>query len=59
MNQREANMLCLRDTLEHLSSNQQRLEWMEDRSPNLGRESRAVQTFIGSRCRFWVARRPT
>jgi ubiquinone/menaquinone biosynthesis C-methylase UbiE len=35
------------------------LEWMEDRSPNLGRESRAVQTFIGSRCRFWVARRPT
>jgi hypothetical protein len=30
MNQREANMLCLRDTLEHLSSNQQRLEWMED-----------------------------
>jgi hypothetical protein len=30
MSQRDANMLCLRDTLEHLSANQQRLEWMED-----------------------------
>jgi hypothetical protein len=30
MNQRDANILCLRDTLEHLTTNQQRLEWMED-----------------------------
>ncbi|MHB1424152.1 MAG: hypothetical protein ACYC3I_13330 [Gemmataceae bacterium] len=30
MSQRDANMLCLRDTLEHLSVNQQRLEWTED-----------------------------
>jgi hypothetical protein len=30
MSQREANLLCLRDTLEHLSVNQQRLEWTED-----------------------------
>ena len=30
MNQRDANLLCLRDTLEHLTVNQQRLEWTED-----------------------------
>ena len=30
MSQRDANLLCLRDTLEHLSTNQQRLEWTED-----------------------------
>lgn len=30
MSQRDANLLCLRDTLEHLSVNQQRLEWAED-----------------------------
>ncbi|HTU23099.1 MAG TPA: hypothetical protein VMG10_34000 [Gemmataceae bacterium] len=30
MSQRDANLLCLRDTLEHLSANEQRLEWMED-----------------------------
>ncbi len=30
MSQRDANLLCLRDTLEHLSVNQQRLEWTED-----------------------------
>jgi hypothetical protein len=30
MNQRDANLLCLRDTLEHLSANEQRLEWTED-----------------------------
>jgi hypothetical protein len=30
MSQRDANMLCLRDTLEHLSVHQQRLEWTED-----------------------------
>lgn len=30
MSQREANILCLRDTLEHLTANQQRLEWTED-----------------------------
>jgi hypothetical protein len=30
MSPREANMLCLRDTLEHLSANQQRLEWTDD-----------------------------
>jgi hypothetical protein len=30
MSQRDANILCLRDTLEHLSTSQQRLEWMED-----------------------------
>jgi hypothetical protein len=30
MSQREANMLWLRDTLEHLSSSQQQLEWTED-----------------------------
>jgi len=24
------DMLCLRDTLEHLTANQQRLEWTED-----------------------------
>jgi hypothetical protein len=30
MSQRDANILCLRDTLEHLSVNQQRLEWTED-----------------------------
>jgi len=36
-----------------------KLEWVEDRCPDLGRESRVVQAFIGSRCRFWVARRPT
>jgi hypothetical protein len=30
MSQRDANLLCLRDTLEHLSVNQQQLEWTED-----------------------------
>jgi hypothetical protein len=30
MSQRDANLVCLRDTLEHLSVNQQRLEWTED-----------------------------
>jgi hypothetical protein len=30
MSQRDANLLCLRDTLEHLTVNQQRLEWTED-----------------------------
>jgi hypothetical protein len=30
MSQREAKILCLRDTLEHLSANQQRLEWTDD-----------------------------
>lgn len=30
MSQRDANILCLRDTLEHLAVNQQRLEWTED-----------------------------
>ncbi len=30
MSQRDANLLCLRDTLEHLSVSQQRLEWTED-----------------------------
>lgn len=30
MSQRDANLLCLRDTLEHLSDSQQRLEWTED-----------------------------
>jgi hypothetical protein len=30
MSQRDANILCLRDTLEHLTTNQQRLEWTED-----------------------------
>ena len=31
MSQREANLLCLRDVLEHLSSTQKQLEWTEDR----------------------------
>jgi hypothetical protein len=30
MSQRDANMLCLRDTLEHLTASQQQLEWTED-----------------------------
>jgi hypothetical protein len=30
MSQREANILWLRDILEHLSLTQQKLEWMED-----------------------------
>jgi hypothetical protein len=30
MSQRDANILWLRDTLEHLSASQQRLEWTED-----------------------------
>ena len=30
MSQRDANLLCLRDTLEHLSVNEQQLEWTED-----------------------------
>jgi SAM-dependent methyltransferase len=34
------------------------LERVEDRCPDLTRESTAVKAFIGSRCRFWVARRP-
>jgi ubiquinone/menaquinone biosynthesis C-methylase UbiE len=36
-----------------------KLEWVDDHCPDLARESKAVRTFIGSRCRFWVARRPT
>jgi hypothetical protein len=31
MSQREATLLWLRDILEHLSANQQRLEWTTDR----------------------------
>jgi SAM-dependent methyltransferase len=34
------------------------LEGLEDRCPDLARESKVVQAFIGSKCRFWVARRP-
>lgn len=30
MNQREMNLLWLKDTLEHLSANQHLLEWSED-----------------------------
>jgi hypothetical protein len=30
MSQRDANILCLRDTLEHLTVSQQRLEWTDD-----------------------------
>jgi hypothetical protein len=30
MSQREARLLCLRDILEHLTANQQRLEWATD-----------------------------
>ena len=30
MSQRDANMLWLRDTLEHLCASQQQLEWTED-----------------------------
>lgn len=30
MSQRDANILCLRDTLEYLSASQQRLEWTDD-----------------------------
>jgi SAM-dependent methyltransferase len=35
------------------------LEWVDDHCPDLARESNVAKTFIGSRCRFWVARRPT
>ena len=35
------------------------LEWVGDHCPDLARESNAVKEFIGSTCRFWVARRPT
>jgi SAM-dependent methyltransferase len=35
-----------------------KLEWVEDRCPDLSRESGAVRRFVGSRCRFWVACRP-
>lgn len=31
MSQREANLVCLRDVLEHLASTQKQLEWTEDR----------------------------
>jgi hypothetical protein len=31
MSQRQANLLWLRDILEHLSSTRQKLEWTEDR----------------------------
>jgi hypothetical protein len=31
MSQRESTLLWLRDVLEHLSANQQRLEWTTDR----------------------------
>jgi hypothetical protein len=31
MSQREANVLWLRDILEHLSASQKQLEWAEDR----------------------------
>jgi SAM-dependent methyltransferase len=34
-----------------------KLEWVEDRCPDLARESDAVKSFIGSKCRFWIARR--
>jgi SAM-dependent methyltransferase len=34
-----------------------KLVWVEDRCPDLARESSAARAFIGSRCRFWVARR--
>src|SRR6185436_4470495 len=34
------------------------LEWVHDRCPDLARESKVAKAFIGSRCRFWVARRP-
>ncbi len=30
MSQRDANMLWMRDILEHLSANQRQLEWTED-----------------------------
>jgi SAM-dependent methyltransferase len=36
-----------------------KLEWVDDRCPDLARESKVAKRFIGSRCRFWVARRPT
>ena len=45
-----------REVLECLAA--AKLEWVEDQCPDLGRESKAVKTFIGSKCRFWVARRP-
>lgn len=33
------------------------LEWIEDAPADLARESKAVRTFIGPKCRFWAARR--
>jgi hypothetical protein len=30
MSQRQSNLLCLKDTLEHLALNHERLEWTED-----------------------------
>jgi hypothetical protein len=30
MSQRDANVLCLRDVLEHLSARQRQLEWAKD-----------------------------
>lgn len=32
-------------------------EWQEDAYPVLSRESKATKAFIGSRCRFWAARK--
>ena len=46
-----------REVLECLAA--AKLEWVDDRCPDLARESKVVKTFIGSKCRFWVARRPT
>jgi hypothetical protein len=45
-----------REVLECLAS--AKLEWVDDQCPELARESKVVKTFIGSKCRFWVARRP-
>lgn len=34
------------------------LEWEEDETGHLDRESKAVKKFVGFECRFWAARRP-
>jgi len=44
-----------REVLECLAA--ARLERVTDRCGDLAREAKAVKAFIGSRCRFWVARR--
>jgi len=46
-----------REVLECLAAS--KLEWIEDGCPDLARESSAAKIFIGSKCRFWVARRPS